>query len=292
MKDILSLILDNLSALKRDGFESVSVNDETLKKLKAAVENSKILGEPVSVPAPAPKIETRSRKIETPTNDVPAAQKRVPAMKVPVLPVIKTQAEFEEVVKKDALSQKHASVGKKWLLGHGSIPAKLLICGDMPSAEDEANGRIFSDASGTMLEKIIAAMGVPADEIFYTNFFKWRTEASMFAQKPGLEEATAAYCEPFFKAQVEFIKPQLIVAMGALPAHFFSKKYDAKMGELRGNVFEFCGVKVLTTYHPNYLVRSGSMQSKRALWEDMIKAMEFLGVPVSEKQRNYFLPKN
>jgi len=45
----------------------------------------------------------------------------------------------------------------------------------------------------------------------------------------------------------------------------------------------------MPTYHPAYLLRNQSNSEKRKVWEDMIQVMEKLGLPISEKQRNYFL---
>jgi uracil-DNA glycosylase len=45
----------------------------------------------------------------------------------------------------------------------------------------------------------------------------------------------------------------------------------------------------MPTYHPAYLLRNQSLAIKREVWEDMLAAMEKLGMPISEKQRNFFL---
>jgi DNA polymerase len=45
----------------------------------------------------------------------------------------------------------------------------------------------------------------------------------------------------------------------------------------------------MPTYHPSYLLRNQSLHEKRKVWEDMLQVMEKLGLPISEKQRNYFL---
>ncbi len=55
---------------------------------------------------------------------------------------------------------------------------------------------------------------------------------------------------------------------------------------------DLSGIPARVTYHPSYLLQSGgSNEVKRSLWEDMLSAMEKLGMPVSEKQKSYFLPK-
>ena len=45
----------------------------------------------------------------------------------------------------------------------------------------------------------------------------------------------------------------------------------------------------MVTYHPSYILRNNSNRSKRGIWEDLLQVMARSGLPISEKQRNYFL---
>jgi DNA polymerase len=49
-------------------------------------------------------------------------------------------------------------------------------------------------------------------------------------------------------------------------------------------------VPVMPTFHPSYLLRYEGLSEKRKVWEDMLQVLERLGLPISEKQRRYFLP--
>ena len=49
---------------------------------------------------------------------------------------------------------------------------------------------------------------------------------------------------------------------------------------------------MITTFHPSYLLRRNDNSTKRQVWEDLLLVMEKTGMPVSEKQQSYFLPKN
>jgi DNA polymerase len=59
---------------------------------------------------------------------------------------------------------------------------------------------------------------------------------------------------------------------------------------LRGNWLTLRDIPVMPTYHPAYLLRNEAMGEKRKVWEDMLKVLEKLKRPISQKQRNYFLP--
>ena len=61
------------------------------------------------------------------------------------------------------------------------------------------------------------------------------------------------------------------------------------IARLRGKWQSYRGVPVMPTFHPSYLLRNQSWAVKRQVWEDMLQVMEKLEMPISEKQRGYFL---
>jgi uracil-DNA glycosylase family 4 len=63
------------------------------------------------------------------------------------------------------------------------------------------------------------------------------------------------------------------------------------IGSLRGKFLEYRGVPLMPTYHPSYLLRNQSNAEKRKVWEDLLKVMEKLAMPITEKQRGFFLAK-
>jgi len=66
---------------------------------------------------------------------------------------------------------------------------------------------------------------------------------------------------------------------------------DLKAGitRIRGQWLEFRGIPLMPTFHPAYLLRNQSLALKRQCWEDMLAAMERSGLPISDKQKGYFL---
>jgi DNA polymerase len=101
-----------------------------------------------------------------------------------------------------------------------------------------------------------------------------------------------AYCLPYLQAQIEIVNPALIVALGATAAHGLlgPGKFKA-LGEVRGSWRDFAGRPLMITYHPSYILRNQSNRSKRMIWEDLLKVMERAELPVSDKQRGFFLGK-
>ncbi len=99
-----------------------------------------------------------------------------------------------------------------------------------------------------------------------------------------------AYCLPFLRAQVEVVQPKVIVALGKTAVDgLLGPDPKRRMGRIRGQWAEFAGIPLIPTFHPSYLLRNNNNRTKRAVWEDLLQVMERLEMPVSEKQRGYFL---
>ena len=95
-------------------------------------------------------------------------------------------------------------------------------------------------------------------------------------------------CLPYLLSQVDVIQPKVIVALGATAVEGLFGK-TAGITRTRGQFQTFRNIPVMPTYHPAYLLRNQSISEKRKVWEDLLQVMETLGLPISEKQRNYFL---
>ena len=99
---------------------------------------------------------------------------------------------------------------------------------------------------------------------------------------------------PFIRREIEAVAPKIIVALGATAAEGLLEQ-GGTISSLRQQEHEFAGVPVVVTYHPSFLLRQESepdaekaRAAKRKVWEDMLKVMDRVGMPVSEKQRGYF----
>ena len=89
------------------------------------------------------------------------------------------------------------------------------------------------------------------------------------------------------------VKPAIIVALGSTVAQgLLGAGAFKNLVEVRGSWREFAGVPLMVTYHPSYLLRPPvDNRKKRMVWEDLLKVMERAALPISEKQRGFFLDK-
>lgn len=174
----------------------------------------------------------------------------------------------------------------------GNPDARVVLVGEAPGYEEERKREPFVGPAGQKLNDILKAMGLSREEVYISNIVKFRPATPRQTtnnRKPSPEEMAA--CLPFIRAEIDIIRPACIVALGGTAAEGLLN-LAGTVGSMRGSWHEFDGIPVRVTYHPSYLLQSGANLSiKRQVWEDMLTVMEKLALPISEKQRGYFLPK-
>jgi uracil-DNA glycosylase len=178
---------------------------------------------------------------------------------------------------------------KNVVFGVGDIHAKLMFIGEAPGADEDAQGEPFVGAAGQLLTRIINTMGFGRETVYIANILKCRPDTPGQAygnRKPTSDEMKT--CLPYLLAQIDLIRPKVIVALGATAIEGLLGKGNG-IGKVRGTFQVFRDIPLMPTFHPAYLLRNQALSEKRKVWEDMLQVMEKLELPVSEKQRGYFL---
>jgi len=158
----------------------------------------------------------------------------------------------------------------KVVFGEGSLEATLMIVGDFPSSSDDSIGKMFTGRSGETLTKMLEnVLGLSRSEVYMTNILKCR---ALDTQTPS--PACAHTCHPYLLKQIELIQPKIILAFGELAYQYLTGD-DSSISEIRGSVHEKDGVKIIPTYHPNYLLRNPS--AKKEVFEDLMKVKSLFG---------------
>jgi len=179
-----------------------------------------------------------------------------------------------------------AATRTKTVFGEGNPDAEVMFIGEGPGKQADLTGRPFVGRAGELLTRIIElGMGIPRSGVFIANLVKCRPTVDMKMERdrpPDRDELTA--CSPFIRQQVEIIRPRVIVALGSPSAKFL---LDTVKGitAIRGRWGEYCGIPVMPTYHPSYVLRNGGDASplRREVWDDIKKVLEKLGRPVPKK---------
>lgn len=147
-----------------------------------------------------------------------------------------------------------------FILGKGPADAEIVIVGESPGPPDIATGKPFSGPSGDLLAKIVAAIGVEIGECYLTNVIKF------ISRGQEIHQADFAFFTPFLHRELLAIHPKIIIVLGNTGARgvLGLKK---PITQLRGEVYDFHGIKAVATFNPAYLLRDPT--KKHEAWEDM-----------------------
>ena len=283
----LSLIRQELKRLQAEGVDHVYVGDSTLEQMIQAFADR---------PATKSKQATVGDLSSVPIQPVDAKKKN-PFPAAPVLQLPEgSQSEQMQWLRQTVLDcptcREHSGATGKVVFGEGSFEADLFFCGDAPGEDEARSGRPFVDKAGELLEKIISAMGLPRDQVYMANIMKWRPEHDkpFVNRSPTAEEMS--FCLPYLQAQIKIVQPKVLIALGNTAiSGLLGPDPARRMGAIRGTWQTLEGTPLMATYHPSYLLRRDDSATKRQAWEDMLEVMEKVGLPISQRQRAYFLPK-
>jgi uracil-DNA glycosylase len=175
------------------------------------------------------------------------------------------------------------------VFGVGNPEAALMFVGEAPGEDEDRQGEPFVGKAGQLLTKIIETMGLRREDVYIGNVLKCRPDMPPGMpgnRKPRPDEMQV--CLPYLREQIEIIQPRAIVALGATALEGLTGQ-NIPVGRVRGKWQEFQGIPLMVTYHPAYLLRNQALGEKRKVWEDILAVMEKLEMPISEKQRGFFL---
>lgn len=296
--ELLDATIAHLALLKERGERYLTIDPSTIKALQGAsgerpqgkiASNARPLR---SSPTPAPSRPQSFLKATVP----PPAAAPITEPAIAVTGDLSKVDALRELRDRAVVCQKCPNLvatRKNVVFGVGSADASLLFVGEAPGAEEDAQGEPFVGRAGQLLTKIIQAMGLTREEVYIANILKCRpdTPGQTFGNRPPTPEEMAR-CLPYLHAQIDIIKPKVMVALGATAIEgLFGKIPGYGITKMRGKWREYRGIPVMPTYHPSYLLRPNPNNVKKETWEDMLQVMEKLTLPISEKQRGYFVNK-
>ena len=299
--ELLDATIAHLEKLKRDGKRYVEVSRETLDALTGKTGVSTIATRSTALPS----------KIATPVNDAPKPVVVTPAAKVipaappqtiaSPAPLVASSPDSKSIGIADLAARASVCVKcphlansrRNVVFGVGDINSPLMFIGEAPGADEDEQGEPFVGRAGQLLTKIIQTMGFERQNVYIANILKCRPDTpgqTSGNRKPNPDEMQN--CLPYLNAQIDLIKPKVIVALGGSAVEGLLGNAPVRITHVRGHFAEFRGIPVMQTYHPSYLLRPNPVNVKRHVWEDMMQVMEKLDLPISEKQRGFFLAKS
>ena len=306
MKAELLALVEELKRLRKQGVDRVYVSDLSIQALRdKSVDPTRDSATKAEVLDSIPE-QVRSAsasdfdKMMVETTQ-PAAKPKAAAAakgKLPRPPVVelpkgdkrKQWDALREQVLNCPVCNGHVKDGKQVVFGVGNLDADIFFCGEAPGADEEVQGEPFVGKAGQLLNKMIQATGLQREDVYIGNIMNWRPEMpTPVGNRPPTEEEMT-FCLPYLKAQLTIVRPKVIVGLGVTAAKgLLGFGSFRSLREIKGVWHEFEGIPVMPTYHPSYLLHNSSNRDKRQAWEDWLKVMEKAGLPISERQKGYFL---
>ena len=174
----------------------------------------------------------------------------------------------------------------------GNRNADIMFVGDAPTYPDETERRPFAGAAGEKLDGMLKAMGLSREQVYITHLVKFRPAMPrQTTNNRPPSEKELLYSSSIIELETRLVQPKVIVALGVIAARGLLRMGELPLAAYQQQGGIFCGVPVVVTHHPSYLLRTNDITERRKLWEEMLHVMEMCALPISDKQRGYFLKK-
>ncbi len=184
-----------------------------------------------------------------------------------------TLLELEQQAKDTARSGALSELAANLVFGEGNPDADLVIIGEAPGEDEDAQGRPFVGRAGQLLDRILESGHIEREDIYITNILKYRPPNN---RNPKPDEILAS--EPVLLEQLKLIRPQIIATLGNFPTQYFAGTKDG-ITKTRGKWFEWHNIRIFPMFHPAYLLRNPSREKgspKWLMWEDIRTLKETL----------------
>lgn len=253
--------------------ETLGISNFYLDRVPEAAPAPVVAALPASLPVSPPTARLAPLKNLAPTATSPAA----------FLPVMQAPSLFEaaERVEGDTLERIREDIGEctrcrlhrqrtNIVFGVGNPKAELVFVGEGPGHDEDVQGIPFVGRAGKLLTQIIEAMGLRREDVYICNVVKCRPPENRTPEKDEI-----ATCSPFLVRQLDAIRPKVIVCLGSVAAQMLLGT-NQSISRFRGEWFDYRGARLLSTYHPAYLLRNPN--AKGEVWKDLQKVMAALGL--------------
>jgi uracil-DNA glycosylase len=147
--------------------------------------------------------------------------------------------------------------------GSGNPAADLVVIGEGPGADEDAQGLPFVGRAGQLLTRMLESVKLSRDEVYICNAVKCRPPGN---RNPEADELAA--CAPFLAEQLGVIQPKVVLSLGSVATQALLRTREP-IGKLRGRLHPYGDAVLVPTFHPAFLLRNPGQEYKRMAWEDL-----------------------
>ncbi len=255
---------ESLLAFWADAGVDVSMEDEPQDRMARGLEAMK--PRPLVAPTPMTPVRTTAPVAAPETAGALATAKALAA-------AANDLAELEAAIAGFEGCPLRFAGASRAVFARGTADAPLMIIGEGPGADEDAQGAPFVGRAGKLLDKMLAAAGL-TDRVFITNTVFWRP--------PGNRDPTPAeqlVCLPFLERAIALIQPKILLLAGGAAAKSVLQRKEGILS-MRGRWFEWKSsdetmeLPALPTLHPAFLLRQPA--AKKMAWDDLLTLVERL----------------
>ena len=167
-------------------------------------------------------------------------------------------------------------IGTQTVFGEGKENARLMLVGEQPGDREDVEGHPFVGPAGRILDEGLEAAGIPRANVYVTNavkHFRWERRGKRRLHSKPLQVHVRA-CRPWLKAEIEVVRPRLLVLLGATAAQSVMGT-TFRVTQQRGEVLASpLGVPVLATVHPSSVLRSPDEAARKEAMEGLISDLK------------------
>jgi DNA polymerase len=149
------------------------------------------------------------------------------------------------------------------VFGSGNPQADLVVIGEGPGADEDAQGLPFVGRAGQLLTRMLASVDITREEVYITNTVLCRPPGN---RNPETDELAA--CAPFLADKLGVIQPTVILTLGSVATQAMLRTKEP-IGKLRGRVHAYGDAVLIPTFHPAFLLRNPGQDYKRMAWDDL-----------------------
>jgi DNA polymerase len=166
--------------------------------------------------------------------------------------------------------------GTQTVFGEGTRGAEILFVGEQPGDKEDLAGRPFVGPAGRVLDEALAAAGIDRKLAYVTNavkHFKWEPRGKRrIHAKPNSAELAA--CRPWLDAELEVVKPKVLVALGATAAQSLLGR-QFRVTKQRGVPVESdLAPHVVATVHPSSILRQETEEDREEAMKAFVSDLE------------------
>ncbi len=277
MTDVLRELAARLEYYRELGiydFYQRAFTGDRVSTADAVIESAALIEtEAALLPVIATPLVSSSEETAIPRRSSPSSQPVAPlAAFGPILPANERAAALAAVraLIGDCVRCPLSQGRNQIVFADGDPNARLMFVGEGPGADEDAQGLPFVGRAGQLLNNMIGAMGLRREQVYIANIVKCRPPQN---RKPEPDEANT--CLPFLERQIDIVRPEVLVALGATAATYLLGMRGS-IGSLRGTLHDYRGIQAIVTYHPAFLLRDPAQ--KKEAWKDLQMAMAVLGL--------------